>query len=222
MKPWAGLGGAEPSPASIKSGVMSMSNLAKTSILAALAIVLVVTATPVYAHSGHGFAGGFISGFLHPILGWDHVVAMVAVGLWGAFLGLPLMWVLPVVFPLVMAVGGAMGVVGVPVPAVEMGIAASSLILGLLIAAGARAPRWIAIAIVGAFAIFHGHAHGTELPDAANPISYAIGFVLATGLMHAVGIALGFATRLPKGVVAVRAMGGVIAVAGLGFLSGTL
>ena len=116
-----------------------MSKFARTSIQAALAIVLVVAAAPAYAHSGHGFAGGFVSGFLHPILGWDHVVAMVAVGLWGAFLGMPMMWILPVVFPLVMAVGGAMGVVGVPVPAVEMGIAASSLVLGLLIAAGARA-----------------------------------------------------------------------------------
>ena len=199
-----------------------MSKLSKTSIRAALALVLVAAATPAFAHSGHGFAGGFMSGFLHPILGWDHVVAMVAVGLWGAFLGMPMMWILPVVFPVIMAAGGAMGVVGVPVPAVEMGIAASSLVLGLLIAAGARAPRWIAIVIVGAFAVFHGHAHGTELPEAANPISYAVGFVLATGLMHTVGIGLGFATRLPKGHVAVRAMGGVIAVAGLGFLSGVL
>ena len=199
-----------------------MSRLAAVTIWITLSVAFVATATPGYAHSGEGFAGGFLSGFLHPILGWDHVVAMVAVGLWGAFLGTPAIWILPVVFPLVMAVGGAAGVLGVPVPVVEMGIAASSLVLGLLIAARARAPLWVAMAIVGAFAVFHGHAHGTELPEAANPISYAIGFVLATGLMHTVGIGLGFATRLPKGDVIVRAMGGVVAVAGLGFLSGAL
>ena len=199
-----------------------MSNQVNTSIRIALTAAFVMIAAPVYAHSGEGLAGGLVSGLLHPILGWDHLVAMVAVGLWGAFLGMPAIWILPVVFPLVMALGGAMGVIGIPVPAVEMGIAASSLVLGLLIAAGARAPLWVAMAIIGAFAIFHGHAHGTELPEAANPIAYAVGFVLATGLLHTIGIGLGFITRLPRGVVAVRATGLIIAITGLGFLSGVL
>ena len=190
-------------------------------------LALLAVAVPAFAHTGgHGSAetlgGGLLSGFLHPITGWDHVVAMVAVGLWGAFLGKPAIWILPIVFPLVMAMGGAMGVAGIPIPAVETGIAASSLVLGLLIAAGARLPLAVAMVIVGAFAIFHGHAHGTELPHAANPIAYSIGFVVGTGLLHTAGIALGFITSIPKGEVVGRAAGGLIAVAGLGFLTGYL
>jgi urease accessory protein len=157
---------------------------------------------------------------MHPILGWDHVAAMVAVGLWGAFLGAPGIWLLPVVFPLVMAVGGAMGVAGVPLPAVETGIAASAVVLGIMVALGARPPLWIAAIIVGAFAIFHGHAHGTELPVAADAVSYAVGFVIGTGLLHLAGIALGLTTRWEPGRIVVRATGGAIAVAGLAFLTG--
>src|SRR3546814_18852902 len=115
----------------------------------------------------------FVSGFAHPILGWDHVVAMVAVGLWGAFLGAPAIWILPVVFPLVMAFGGALGVLGVAVPAVEVGIAGSAVVLGLLVALAARPPLWVAAVIVAAFAVFPGHAPGTELPEAADPLPYA-------------------------------------------------
>ena len=174
------------------------------------------------AHEGAGVTGGFISGFMHPILGWDHVVAMVAVGLWGAFLGRPAIWILPVVFPLVMALGGALGVMGVPVPAVETGIAASALVLGALVAFAARPPIWIAAVFVGAFAIFHGHAHGTELPDAANPLAYSIGFVIATGILHSLGIAFGLLVRWPAGKIAVQAGGGIIALVGVGFLTGVV
>ena len=172
------------------------------------------------AHETAGVAGGFISGFLHPILGWDHVAAMVAVGLWGAFLGNPAIWVLPVVFPMVMAFGGALGVVGVPVPAVETGIAASAVVLGAMVAFKVRPPIWVAGVIVAAFAIFHGHAHGTELPNAANPLSYSVGFVISTGLMHLCGIAFGLLVRWPAGKIAVQAGGGLIALAGVGFLTG--
>ena len=172
------------------------------------------------AHETAGVAGGFISGFLHPILGWDHVAAMVAVGLWGAFLGNPAIWVLPVVFPMVMAFGGALGVVGVPVPAVETGIAASAVVLGAMVAFKVRPPIWVAGVIVAAFAIFHGHAHGTELPSAANPLSYSVGFVISTGLMHLCGIAFGLLVRWPAGKIAVQAGGGLIALAGVGFLTG--
>lgn len=174
------------------------------------------------AHEGAGVTGGFISGFMHPILGWDHVVAMVAVGLWGAFLGRPAIWILPVVFPLVMALGGALGVMGIPVPAVETGIAASALVLGALVAFAARPPIWIAAVFVGAFAIFHGHAHGTELPDAANPLAYSIGFVIATGILHSLGIAFGLLVRWPAGKIAVQAGGGIIALVGMGFLTGVV
>jgi urease accessory protein len=174
------------------------------------------------AHEGAGIAGGFASGFLHPLLGWDHVVAMVAVGLWGAFLGNPAIWILPVVFPLVMAFGGALGVMGIPVPAVETGIAASAIVLGAMVLFAVRPPIPVAAVLVGAFAIFHGHAHGTELPGAANPLAYSIGFVISTGLLHLSGIAFGALVRWPMGKLAVRAGGGAIALVGLGFLTGAL
>ena len=147
---------------------------------------------------------------------------MVAVGLWGAFLGPPAIWLLPVTFPLVMALGGALGVAGVPLPGIETGIAASALVIGLAVLLALRPPLVVAAVIVGFFAIFHGHAHGTEMPQAASPLAYAAGFVIATGLLHLAGISLGLLTRWPPGAVAVRAFGAVIALAGLGFLTGAL
>jgi urease accessory protein len=183
---------------------------------------LLVYSGVALAHTGGGVSGGFFSGFMHPILGWDHVIAMVAVGLWGAFLGMPAIWVLPVVFPLVMAFGGALGVLGVPVPGIETGIALSAIVLGAMVAFCVRPPLWVAAVIVGAFAIFHGHAHGTELPDAANPLAYSFGFVIATGMLHVSGIAFGLLVRWPVGKLIVQAGGGVIALAGLGFLMGVL
>ena len=186
-------------------------------LVAALALLV---ATAAQAHTGAGVGGGFASGFTHPLFGWDHVVAMVAVGLWGAFLGAPAIWLLPVVFPIVMALGGAMGVAGIPLPAVETGIALSGVVLGLLVALAVRAPLWIAAVIVGLFAVFHGHAHGTELPAAANPFAYAAGFVIATGLLHLAGIGFGTLTRSQAGTWAVRAAGVVIAAVGAAFLTG--
>jgi urease accessory protein len=177
-------------------------------------------ATSAAAHTGEGMTGGFISGFTHPIFGWDHVVAMVAVGLWGAFLGKPAIWVLPIAFPMVMAFGGALGILGVPVPGIETGIALSGLILGLLVAFAIRLPLSVAAVIVGLFGLFHGHAHGTELPSAANPFAYAIGFVVATGMLHLAGIAIGFLTTIPYGQYVVRVGGGVIALVGAAFLFG--
>ncbi|WP_405224823.1 HupE/UreJ family protein [Lentisalinibacter sediminis] len=185
-------------------------------------LFLLLLADAALAHEAEGFAGGFVSGLLHPLFGWDHVVAMVAVGLWGAFLGVPAIWLLPVVFPLVMAVGGAAGVAGMPLPAVEAGIAASALVLGAMVALAARPPLWAAAVIVGVFAVFHGHAHGTELPHAASPLAYSAGFVISTGLLHLSGIALGLAARWRAGRVAIRAGGGAIALAGVGFLTGVL
>jgi len=178
--------------------------------------------TSLWAHEDAGMAGGFISGLTHPLFGFDHVVAMIAVGLWGAFLGSPALWILPVVFPVVMAFGGALGVLGVEVPLVETGIAASAVVLGLMVALALRPKIAIAAVIVGAFAIFHGHAHGTELPEAASPLAYSIGFVISTGLLHLAGIGFGHFTRWPQGILAVRAGGGVIALVGAGFLTGLL
>jgi urease accessory protein len=175
-----------------------------------------------FAHEARDPTGGFISGFLHPLAGPDHVVAMVAVGLWGAFLGRPALWMLPVVFPLVMAVGGAAGVLGLPLPGVEVGIALSAIALGGAVAWGWRAPLALAALLVGAFAVFHGHAHGTELPQSADPISYSLGFVMATGLLHLAGIAFGALTRWPWGGKAVRALGALIALVGAGFLARAL
>lgn len=178
--------------------------------------------TSLWAHEDAGMAGGFISGLTHPLFGFDHVVAMIAVGLWGAFLGSSALWILPVVFPVVMAFGGALGVLGVEIPLVETGIAASAVVLGLMVALALRPKIAIAAVIVGAFAIFHGHAHGTELPEAASPLAYSIGFVISTGLLHLAGIGFGHFTRWPQGILAVRAGGGAIALVGVGFLTGLL
>ncbi|GAB3277465.1 HupE/UreJ family protein [Parahaliea aestuarii] len=192
--------------------------MTKPVLNAALAGTLLLLASTAQAHAPTDIAGGFNSGFLHPLFGWDHVAAMVAVGLWGAFLGRPAIWLLPVVFPLVMAVGGALGVAGIALPGVEIGIAASALVLGLMVLLAARPPLPVAAVLVGVFAIFHGHAHGTELPHAASPLAYSVGFVLSTGLLHLTGIAFGLLTHLRFGNTLVRAGGAVIAVAGAWFL----
>lgn len=193
-----------------------------TTRLLPLAAAMAIAALPAtaFAHAGEGFQGGFVSGLLHPLFGWDHVVAMVAVGLWGAILGRPALWVLPIVFPLVMAVGAAMGIAGIPVPAIETGIALSGVVLGLAVALMFKPPMIVAAILVGLFAIFHGHAHGTELPDAASPIGYAIGFVIATGGLHALGILFGMLMGSQAGQWAVRAGGVLIALVGGAFLAG--
>ncbi|WP_309645702.1 HupE/UreJ family protein [Phenylobacterium sp.] len=179
---------------------------------------LAFCASPAWAHSGATLQGGFASGFLHPIGGPDHLLAMVAVGLWGAFLGRPLVLILPVIFPTVMAVGGVLGMLGVPMPPVELGIAVSVLMLGFMVAAAFRAPVWAASLVVGLFAVFHGYAHGQELPVAADPVAYSLGFVLATGLLHVAGIAVGMLNARPLGRVVTRGLGAFIAAAGVYFL----
>lgn len=184
-------------------------------------LALMALAVPALAHTGeHTLTGGFLSGFTHPISGLDHVVAMVAVGLWGAFLGAQALWLLPVVFPLVMAFGAVLGVLGITVPAVETGIALSAVILGLAVALRLRPPLWVSALLVAVFAVFHGHAHGAELPAATSPAAYALGFVIATGLLHLAGIAFGTLTRWRAGTWAVRAGGGLVSLIGLAFLTG--
>lgn len=177
-----------------------------------------VTATAAAAHDGTGLAGGFISGFFHPFGGPDHMMAMVAVGLWGAVLRRPLLLVLPVVFPVMMAAGGVLGILGVPIPPVEFGIALSVLVLGGAIALGWRARVWVAVLLVAGFAVFHGYAHGNELPSAADPVGYSVGFVFSTGLLHLVGIGLGGLAERFGGLRTVRVLGGLIAAAGVWFL----
>lgn len=170
------------------------------------------------AHAGTGLAGGFVSGFLHPLSGFDHLLAMVAVGLWGAFLGRPLVIALPVIFPTVMAFGAVLGMANVPLPPVEIGIALSVLTLGAAIATGFKAPVWLACLMVAVFAVFHGYAHGRELPSAADPVGYSLGFVLATGLLHVLGIGIGALKSRRGGEIAARTAGGLIGAAGVFFL----
>lgn len=173
---------------------------------------------PAWAHEEAGRAGGFVTGLHHPVSGLDHVLAMVAVGIWGAQIGPPAVWLLPVAFPMTMAVGAAMAILGVPVPGVEIGIALSGVALGAMVLLEAKPPLPAAIALVGAFAIFHGHAHGTELPAGASGLLYSVGFVVGTGLLHGCGIAIGLVHRWRAGRVALRVAGAAIAVAGAFFL----
>ena len=160
----------------------------------------------------------FVTGFLHPISGLDHVLAMVAVGLWGAQLGAPAIWVLPVAFPLVMAMGGMLGLMGVPVPGIEYGIAASAILLGAAVMLEMRAPLVVTAMLVGVFAIFHGHAHGTELPPNQSALLYSMGFVIATGCLHALGIGIGVVHQWTWGQKLLRAAGAVVAVGGVFFM----
>ncbi len=179
-------------------------------------VLLLLVAWPglVWAHAEAGRAEGLLAGLHHPVTGMDHLLAMVSVGIWGAQLGAPAIWLLPLTFPLVMALGGALGLAGIPLPGAEIGIALSALVLGLAILMAWRPPLWMAALIVGSFAIFHGHAHGTELPAGASGLSYSLGFVVATGMLHAVGICIGLVHRWQGGRVALRVMGSGVAAAG--------
>ena len=197
---------------------MSPTRRTHFALATACTLAALLLAGPASAHMGTGLPGGFVSGFKHPLTGFDHLLAMVSVGLWGAFLGQPLIIALPVIFPTVMAFGAFLGMQNVPFPPVEIGIALSVLVLGVVIAAKWRAPIWAACAIVAMFGLFHGYAHGRELPSAADPIGYAVGFVLATGLLHVAGIGLGTLHARPGGIAITRLMGVGVALAGLLFL----
>ena len=182
-------------------------------------MLLLLLTNHLFGHTGEGVGAGFGSGFTHPLYGLDHVVAMVAVGLWGGILGRPAVWALPVTFPLVMALGGVLGVRGIPLPGVELGIAFSGIVLGIMVAGFIRAPLPIAAAIVAFFAVFHGYAHGLELPQSANPLAYGAGFVICTGLLHLFGIAVGMLIHWkPIGGSLVRGGGVAIALFGSWFL----
>ena len=192
-------------------------------LTAIIALLLSCCSSLVSAHVGQGdIAGGFSSGFVHPVNGWDHVLAMIAVGIWGAQLGRPAIWALPVTFPVVMAFGGVLGAFGIAIPGIEVGIAVSALALGAAIAFSARPPLVVAAVIVAIFAVFHGHAHGTELPESANAMAYSLGFVMATGLLHACGILIGEINRKKYGTYVLRVIGALIGAGGVYFLFAAL
>ena len=187
-------------------------------IAATTLLALVISSAPVHAHVQTGEASGFLTGLRHPVSGLDHAVAMIAVGLWGAQLGAPALWLLPVTFPMVMALGGVFGLLGVPLPGIEVGIAASAVLLGLVVMFALRPPLAVAVALVAVFAIFHGHAHGTELPPGQSALLYSMGFVVATGCLHGVGVAIGVIHRWRWGQTLLRAAGAVVALAGIVFM----
>jgi urease accessory protein len=189
------------------------------------AVAAALMPTVALAHTGVGATGGFAQGFLHPITGLDHILAMVTVGIFAWQLGGRALWLVPATFVVVMALGGALGIAAIGVPFVELGIALSVVVLGALVAAGVRAPVAAAMALAGVFAVFHGHAHGAEMPETAAGLAYGVGFMLATALLHLTGIGLGMLIARAGdryGQVAVRSAGACIALAGIGILGGVI
>lgn len=194
-------------------------------VRAGLAAAATLAPTLAFAHPGHGEAVGFLAGAAHPVGGMDHVLAMVMVGVFAFQLGGRAVWAVPATFVAVMALGGALGAAGVAVPFVETGIALSIVVLGAVVALGVKAPAAAAMALVGLFAIFHGHAHGAEMPDTASGLAYAAGFMLATALLHAAGVGFGVligkASKARGGFVT-QAAGGLAALAGVAILVGAV
>jgi urease accessory protein len=197
---------------------------AACSFAALFPVALALAAMPAlsFAHVEQGQAAGFLTGFGHPWSGLDHVLAMIAVGLWGAQLGSPAVWLLPVAFPMMMSLGAVMGLTGMGLPGVEVGIALSALLLGGMVMGEVRPKLAVAVVLVGFFAIFHGHAHGTELPPGQSGLLYSMGFVVATGCLHGMGIGIGTINRWPAGRIALRGAGAFIAAMGLFFLARAL
>ncbi|WP_395022461.1 HupE/UreJ family protein [Dongia sp.] len=197
----------------------------RTMLRAAVASVAVLLPTAAWAHVGVGSTSGFVHGFVHPVTGIDHVLAMVAVGMFAANLGGRVLWAVPLTFVSVMAIGGALGIAGIAVPSVEAGIAASVIFLGLAVALQRKWPVAAAMALVGIFAIFHGHAHGAEMPIDVSGLEYGLGFMLATALLHGTGVGLGIGiARFGRSYSprVIRFGGGAMAVAGVAILTGVI
>ena len=182
-------------------------------------LLAVLAALPAFAHTGGAIGAGLASGLAHPFSGLDHLLAMIAVGLWAGQTGGRAVWLLPIAFPAAMALGAVAGASGTELPAVEIGLALSVLTLGTLVAFAARLPALGGAALAASFAVLHGHAHGAEVPMAADPLAYGAAFILATVLLHLIGIGLGLALRLPLAARLVRVGGAAIAVAGVGLTS---
>lgn len=180
-------------------------------------LAALLTAGPAFAHTFGAHGAGFAAGLAHPFGGLDHLVVMVAVGLWAVQLGGRAIWVVPASFVGAMVAGGAMSLAGIALPHVELGIAASVVALGLLVGTAFRMPTWAGALLVGLFAVLHGHAHGSEIPQAASEVGYAAGFVLATATLHGIGIGLGFLSRRIAARPILRAAGAVMALVGLAF-----
>jgi urease accessory protein len=187
----------------------------------ATAALFAMAGTPALAHVGVGSTSGFAAGFQHPLFGLDHVTVMIAVGLWAALKGGRALWAWPAAFVGVMLVGGALGMAHVPIPFVEPGILASVVALGLLVAVAADLPIAVGAAIIGAFALLHGHAHGTEVPESASGIEYIAGFAVATALLHATGIAAAVALGSRFRQVT-RVAGAAVALVGVGMMAGVI
>jgi urease accessory protein len=196
----------------------------RCAMLRVLAATLMLAPATAFAHTGLDHAHGFAQGLAHPLGGFDHILAMVAVGALGWQLGGRAVWLLPATFVSLMALGGLFGLAGGQLPAVELAIAASVLVFGSMLALEMRAPVLVVAALAGLFAVFHGYAHGSEMPFEVSVATYAAGFVLATAFLHLVGIALGSlnAHLAQAGRVAFRLGGGATALAGLALLANAL
>ncbi len=204
---------------------MTLRLLRTAPVLGLLGLAAALVPSVAFAHTGHGDTVGFTAGFGHPIGGLDHVLAMVMVGVFAFQLGGRAMWLVPATFVLVMAAGGALGMAGVEVPFVETGIAVSIIVLGAVVAFGLSAPVAAAMALVGLFAIFHGHAHGAEAPETAAGAAYAAGFMLATALLHAAGVGFGVLigrVSASRGPIVTRVAGAAAGLAGVATLVGAL
>jgi urease accessory protein len=179
------------------------------------ALVALLLPTAAFAHPGHGETG-LLAGLQHPLTGIDHVTAMIAVGLWAAMKGGRALWVWPVSFVGVMLAGGVLGMAHVPLPFVETGILSSVIVLGLLVATAADLPVWFGAILIGGFALFHGYAHGSEVPEAASGVSYLLGFALATAALHGAGIAAALALQAARWQPLVRVAGMACVLIGAG------
>jgi urease accessory protein len=182
-----------------------------------VAAVLTVLSGAAQAHTGLAL-GGTAAGFVHPVVGLDHLLAMLGVGIWAAHVATRdrrALWLVPAAFVAVMALGAALAMAGLRLPLIETGVLGSVLLLGVILLAAPSVRLWLPMIVVGLFALFHGQAHGTEMPEAAAPLAYAAGFLAATAALHALGVGVGMLARRWSASAGTRALGGLVALGGL-------